>query len=741
MIGKYLKGRGGTMKTIFRVGFLILAGGFAAYAPAFAAAPETALEGEWRVEQANSNGTAAAEGTLAFTRERGALAGTMRIGADELPIFEPKETGTNVAFTVVIPGTPYITVHYVGARTGDELRLVSPEEGHGVYTLTAHRVGAPAPQAAPPAIALAPPPSQVQTASLQAPPVSPPSPPALPPAQPATSAGQLEGNWTAQQQSPGSAAPIEATLVFTGNRGAMHVGADDWALFDVKEGGGTASFTLVIPGAPYVAVHYSGTISGNELSLASIDPDQTAFRLTARRPGAGAAPAPAPRPTAAAPPAVALLNPPPPAPSPQPPRVTPAPRVEAPPPVAAGQGAPPPKLALPALRDLPPNNLARTPPMGWASRQKLGVMIDDDTIRQAAEGLDETGLRNAGYTYVEVDDGWQGARDANGTMRGNQSFPDMKALVDYVHTKRLKFGLQISAGPKSCGGFEGSYGHEAEDARTFAAWGVDYVVYDWCGAESIYATQAEQQAAYQKMAEALRASGRDIVFGVSQNGAFDVAQWAGKAGANIWRTSRDLEDNWQSVTQAGFGENGKEAFAAPGRWNDPGLLQVGNGGMTADENRTQLNLWAVLAAPMMLGNDVRIMTRETLGLLINEEVIAVDQDPLGRQGKRVAQNGSSEVWARPLADGSMAVGFFNRGDQSAPVAVSWAQLGIEGPRARARSVVASGYRHGEFALCGVPDAAHVAAAQDEPVSAIILDCRRASPGRRNPLSEPDRRRT
>jgi alpha-galactosidase len=182
------------------------------------------------------------------------------------------------------------------------------------------------------------------------------------------------------------------------------------------------------------------------------------------------------------------------------------------------------------------------------------------------------------------------------------------------------------------------------------------------------------------MGEALRASGREIVFGMSQNGAFDVAQWGAKTGANLWRTGSDIEPNWQSVTEAGFGQNGKETVAGPGHWNDPGLLQIGNGAMTPDEYRTHLNLWAVLAAPLMLGNDVRIMTRETLATLTNEEVIAIDQDPLGRQGKRVSQNGTTEVWARPLADGSTAAAFFNRGDQSAAVAVSWQQLGIDGPR-------------------------------------------------------------
>jgi alpha-galactosidase len=328
--------------------------------------------------------------------------------------------------------------------------------------------------------------------------------------------------------------------------------------------------------------------------------------------------------------------------------------------------------------------------MGWASRQKLGSDMEDDDIRQAAESLEETDLRTKGYVYVEVGDGWQGARDSNGALHAGAKFPDMKALADYVHSKQLKLGLAVSAAPKSCGGFEGSYGHEADDAQLFAAWGIDYIVYDWCGAEAIYPTQVEQRAAYQKMSEALRASGRDIAFGMSQNGAFDVASWGAKTGANLWRTGPDIQDNWDSVTKAGFSQNGKEASAGPGRWNDPGLIQVGNGGMTPDEYRTQFNLWAVLAAPMMLGNDVRIMTKETLAALSNPEVIGIDQDPLGAQGKRVAQNGQSEVWARPLADGSVAVAFFNRGQDSAPVAVSWQQLGIDGPR-RTRDV----WRHEE----------------------------------------------
>jgi len=442
-------------------------------------------------------------------------------------------------------------------------------------------------------------------------------------------------------------------------------------------------------------------LAGDGLELTSLDEGQGVFKLTARRAGSGLAapqlapitPRQAPAPLRQSEPPVALLNPPPSPPmallNPAPPPPTGLPTAPTAPP--APPRAPPPapvqpsakpalNTELPPLREVPPNNLAKTPLMGWASRGKLGTDIEDDVIRQAAEGLDETGLRTLGYIYVEIDDGWQGMRDAGGALRGNDKFPDMKALGDYIHSKGLKFGLRTSAAPKSCGGFEGSYGHEAEDAKTFASWGVDYLIYDGCGADAIYSTQAAQQAAYQKMGEALRASGREIIFGISQDGAFDVAQWGAKAGANLWRTGRDIQADWQSIAEAGFGENGKEGLAGPGRWNDPGLLQIGNGAMTADEYRSHLNLWAMLAAPLMLGNDVRIMTRETLATLTNEEVIAIDQDALGRQAKRVSQNGTTEVWARPWTDGSTAVALFNRGDQSAAVAVSWQQLGIDGPR-------------------------------------------------------------
>jgi len=630
--------------------------------PAAAAPSENGIEGRWTAERTRADGTAE-EVTLSFERRGTALAGTMQAGSDEIPLFDVRETGANISFSVVAAGAPYVSIRFSGARDGDEIRLVGADEKHVTYGLTAHRIASAAPQlAAAPLDALYP----SQTGAKVAPVTQPVRRPQVSAAASpnGTASGRLDGNWSAEQSSPNSAAPIQASIVFAGNGGTMHVGADDWPLFNVRDTGPTVEFTLVIPGTPYVTIHYGGTIAGDELQLTSLDEGQSAFHLTAHRAAA-----------AGSEPRVAVLNP--------PSAPTPVPRKDAQPaskaaPSAAAPSGPPAKRSLPALRDLPPNNLAKTPLMGWASRGKLGTDIDDDTIREAAEGLDESHLRALGYTYVEVDEGWQGMRDGNGALHPSDKFPDMKALVDYVHSKQLKFGLQISAAPKSCGGFEGSYGHEAEDAKLFASWGVDYVVADWCGADSIYPTQAEQRAAYQKIAEALRASGRDVVFGISQDGAFDVASWGAKAGANVWHTGPDIKDNWDSVTEAGFALNGKEIFTGPGRINDPGLLQVGNRGMTEDEYRTQLNLWAVLAAPMMLGTDVRIMTRETLALLSNEEVIAIDQDASARQARRVAQNGETEVWARKLSDGSMAVGFFNRGSQSAPVAVSWEQLGIIG---------------------------------------------------------------
>jgi alpha-galactosidase len=335
------------------------------------------------------------------------------------------------------------------------------------------------------------------------------------------------------------------------------------------------------------------------------------------------------------------------------------------------------KIEPPAVRPLADNGLARTPPMGWNSWNCFHLDISDAKIREIADAMVATGMRDAGYHYLVIDDGWQGKRDESGVLHPNERFPDMKALGDYVHGKGLEFGIYSSPGPRTCGNQEGSYGHEEQDARMFAEWGVDYIKYDWCGAFRIYKNE-EMQAVYQKMGEILRKTGRPIVYGLCQYGMADVWKWGPDAGGNLWRTTGDIADTWQSMEQIGFSQGDLAQWARPGHWNDPDMLEVGNGGMTRTEYRTHMSLWALLAAPLLAGNDLRTMSKETLELLTNPEVIAIDQDPLGRQGHRVFQEGKVEVWAKPLADGRIAAGLFNRGDVRASVTARWTDLGIAG---------------------------------------------------------------
>jgi alpha-galactosidase len=616
--------------------------------------PSYELAGEWKGQQTSPGSGATVDATLAFTDARG----TMRIGKEEWPLFDVAGSGDELSFTLVMPGTPYVTIHYRGTVMGNDMRLASLDEGQGVFTLNGHRDGAtvpietePAPRVAEATTPVAPtPPAPVAEAPPPIEPKPAPSIVAAPAPTPATAdptvASAPAPVPTAPQPKP-APAPENTTPVAP---------------------------VAATPPQQVASATPSPTRTQPTSTTAPVPPPASAAETTLlQRTLPSAAPA-----LATTPPAVASLAP---APVIQPPPAPPAapvlnvPKSLARPPLSTL----PEKLPLPAVADVTPNaNVFKTPPMGWASRGKLGTLIDADIIRQAADTLNESGLKAAGYRLVEVDDGWQGERDISGAINGNDNFPDMKGLVDYVHGRGLKFGLFASAAPLSCGGFEGSYGHEAEDAKTFAAWGVDYVIYDWCGAEKIYPTQAEQQAAYQKMGAALKASGRDIAFGLSQNGTTNVATWAPRTGANLWRTAEDLSDSWKSVSDVGFTRDGKSA--GPNGWNDPGLIQFGSGAMSADEYRTQFNLWTLLAAPLMIGSDTRRMARDVTAALANPEVIAVDQDAMGAPGKRVTQAGQTEVWARTLADGSLAVGFFNRGDSSAPVAVSWDQLGLMGPR-------------------------------------------------------------
>lgn len=341
--------------------------------------------------------------------------------------------------------------------------------------------------------------------------------------------------------------------------------------------------------------------------------------------------------------------------------------------VPAGEGNLPVRIEPPTLHKVKDNGLARTPPMGWNSWNKFAGRIDDITVRGVADAMAQNGMKDAGYLYINIDDTWEGYRDAQGNITTNKKFPNMKALADYVHSKGLKLGIYSSPGPNTCAGYEGTYGHEEQDARTYAAWGIDYLKYDWCGARTLY-TDEEMPAIYQKMGDALLKTGRPIVYSLCQYGRLDVWKWGADAGGNLWRTTGDIRDTWDSMTGIGFRQNELAPFARPGHWNDPDMLEIGNGGMTDTEYRTHMSLWAMLAAPLLAGNDLRNMSSATLEVLTNREVIAIDQDKLGKQAKQVWKSGDQEIWTRPLSGGATAVAIFNRANEEAKVSLKWTDL-------------------------------------------------------------------
>jgi alpha-galactosidase len=332
-------------------------------------------------------------------------------------------------------------------------------------------------------------------------------------------------------------------------------------------------------------------------------------------------------------------------------------------------------IAPPVLKDLPPNGLAKTPPMGWNSWNLFAGRVDDKIVREMADALVSSGMRDAGYIYLNIDDTWEGDRDANGVIHSNNKFPDMKALADYVHSKGLKFGIYSSPGPYTCAGYEGSYGHEAQDAKTYAAWGVDYLKYDWCSAGNLYPDSA-MRAVYQKMGEALRATKRPIVYSLCQYGRDDVWTWGDKAGGNLWRTTGDINDTYKRMMEIVDTQSAIAKYAGPGHWNDPDMLEIGNGGMTTEEYRTHMSLWAIFAAPLLAGNDVRTMSDDTKSILLNKEVIAVDQDPMGMQGKVVGQMNNVEFYGRPLNNGDSALVVVNRADSATSMKMSWGEMHV-----------------------------------------------------------------
>ncbi len=328
------------------------------------------------------------------------------------------------------------------------------------------------------------------------------------------------------------------------------------------------------------------------------------------------------------------------------------------------------------------HKLALTPPLGWNSWNVWAGAIDDAKVRQAADWMVKSGLAAHGFQYINIDDTWEADRDEKGEIRTNKKFPDMKALADYVHGKGLKLGIYSSPGPKTCAGFEGSFAHEQQDATTYARWGIDYLKHDWCSCQS-----KDLKEPYRIMRAALDAIDRDIVFSLCQYGMGNVWEWGTEVGGNCWRTTGDITDSWGSMAGIGFGQNGHEKFASPGHWNDPDMLVVGKVGwgpslhptkLKPNEQITHITLWCLQSSPLLIGCDLTAMDKFTLDLLTNDEVLAVNQDPLGKPAGRKSKDGLLEVWSRPLWDGTVAAGLFNRGPAAEKVTALWKDIGAGG---------------------------------------------------------------
>jgi alpha-galactosidase len=348
------------------------------------------------------------------------------------------------------------------------------------------------------------------------------------------------------------------------------------------------------------------------------------------------------------------------------------------------------------VADAAPGSPALTPPLGWNSWNSFGCGVTESQVRQAADAMVSSGMRDAGYQYVVVDDCWfDPQRDSAGNLRSHPTkFPSgMKALGDYIHARGLKFGIYQVPTERTCAqgtgahpGSTGSKGHEAQDARSFASWGVDYLKYDWCSSAG---TRDEQVARFTIMRDALRATGRPIVYSINPNSFHaitgDKYDWGEVA--DLWRTTEDLLDIWQNGNTnsypMGVGNvldvNAPLAVqAGPGHWNDPDMLVVGRPGLSLTESRAHFALWALMAAPLMAGNDIRTMSADVSAILRNPRLLAVNQDSLGAGGRRVRDDGVTEVFAKPLSDGSVAVGLVNRGSGTATVATTAAQIGLSG---------------------------------------------------------------
>ena len=335
------------------------------------------------------------------------------------------------------------------------------------------------------------------------------------------------------------------------------------------------------------------------------------------------------------------------------------------------------------------DTLAQTPPMGWNSWNKFACNVSEELIKSTADAMISSGLKEAGYEYVVIDDCWLIGRDEEGNMIPDPDrFPNgMKAVGDYIHSLGLKFGIYTDVGTKTCEERPGMRGYEYQDMRTFASWGVDYVKNDWCFAELQNA-----RASYAIVKDAIVATGRPMVHSICEWGANEPWEWGAESG-HLWRTTFDISDCWDcSEMVLAYGvevenfmgftkildlQSGLEPHAGPGHWNDPDMLQVGNDSLTFEENKAHFSLWALLAAPLMLGNDIRNMTDEVRGILTNKEVIAINQDKLGKQGVKVRDDGDFEVWVKQLNDGSRAVVLFNRSSTDYEMSFSWNEIGYD----------------------------------------------------------------
>lgn len=312
-------------------------------------------------------------------------------------------------------------------------------------------------------------------------------------------------------------------------------------------------------------------------------------------------------------------------------------------------------------------HVAPTPPMGWNSWNKYACNVSETLIMGMADAMVSSGMKDAGYQYIVIDDCWQVARDENGEIVVDKDrFPHgMKFLADYIHSKGLKFGIYSCAGKFTCQGRPGGLGHEYQDARTYARWGVDYLKYDWCNTST-----QDAKSSYTNMRDALYTAGRPIVFSICEWGSHKPWEWAGDVG-NLWRTTGDISDSWNSMIHIFSLQKDLARYAGPERWNDPDMLEVGNGGMTNEEYKTHFSLWCMLAAPLMAGNDLGNMAPEINSILTNKEIIAIDQDTLGRQGVCFRDNGDYQIWIKPLAGDDKAICLLNQGDEKKTVLVDF----------------------------------------------------------------------